>query len=879
MIKVDNLNKYYFKGKDNELHVINNTSLELPSSGLISLVGKSGSGKTTLLNVIGGLDKAKGTITYDDIVVKNYDMNKIDKYRKDNIGYIFQSYNLLPNETVYDNLRIALELVDITDPKEIDKRIEYTLKRVGMFKYRKKQTFALSGGQQQRISIARALAKGSKIIIADEPTGNLDSENTLEVMNILKKISKNTLVLLVTHDLQIAKFFSDKIIEVKDGKIEKEYFNNEANSLSLDSMNKIYLKDYNLHEAKTDYGTIKLYTDQNEFNINFDIIVRNGNVYIQADKQIKLVETSNLEIINDHYKDISYSNYELNDYDNSWFVSKKRNFIDRVSSFTNYAKDSINSFLHSSKKMKFINSAFLLMGVLLGLAVICLINFTTKDTSSFVYADDYHIITSENHTFFKDPIETIKSNYVNGNIDNLSFCAEDSVLTFKHHYTFNKNISIKSSLMVVRYINSIDDYLICGNKPTEINHVVIDMVTADEILSHYGNNAKYEDLIGKQVSIYDNVYLDVVISGITSASRRVVYISDTLYTKWACPVGGGLFGNKRYYVNEVDKDGNPLYEVVEGRDLNSLDTSDNKEALVNYYYDGDFKWINGEEYIQLSSGYYKVVGYYKYKDNTFNVGDNEVITNIPNPNVINASNGMCLNDDEYTVVEGRKPQGVDECMVSVYTGIEVGEIYYGRKVVGKYNGTERALSTLYVVDTDTYLLSKNKYNNLCFTVNGNLELEDYEEVISMLDYDIKMDEENEESNVKLFELLAYILIGVSTLFIYLIIRSKMFSRIYDIGVYRSLGATKNKVRTIFGIDLLIVTTFTSLLGYLVILGIYNFTANSINDMLGQIMFQKNNIIVLSGIPFLYILNQIICMILLSNLMRKTPSEICAKYDI
>ncbi|MDE6241732.1 MAG: ATP-binding cassette domain-containing protein, partial [Anaeroplasmataceae bacterium] len=104
MIKIEHLNKYYHKGKDNEIHVINDASLELPSTGLISFLGVSGSGKTTLLNVIGGLDKAKGSISYDDLKIENYKMHQVDCFRSKEIGYVFQNYNLLLEETVYSNL-------------------------------------------------------------------------------------------------------------------------------------------------------------------------------------------------------------------------------------------------------------------------------------------------------------------------------------------------------------------------------------------------------------------------------------------------------------------------------------------------------------------------------------------------------------------------------------------------------------------------------------------------------------------------------------------------------------------------------------------------------------------------------------------------------
>ena len=213
MIKLVKVNKYFNRFKKNENHVINNTSFELGRSGLVSLLGESGSGKTTLLNAIGGLDNiSSGSIYIDGKKLSRFSYFK-DKIRTLKIGYIFQNYNLIDNMSVFDNIALSLRMIGIKDKEEIKKRVNYVLEKIDMYRYRKRPASALSGGQRQRVGIARAIVKNPDVIIADEPTGNLDSKNTIEVMNIIKTISQEKLVILVTHEKPLAMFYSDKIIE------------------------------------------------------------------------------------------------------------------------------------------------------------------------------------------------------------------------------------------------------------------------------------------------------------------------------------------------------------------------------------------------------------------------------------------------------------------------------------------------------------------------------------------------------------------------------------------------------------------------------------------------------------------------------------------
>lgn len=222
MIFANNLRKNY-----GTIEVINDTTLKLPKKGMVAFLGESGSGKTTLVNVLGGLDSYKsGSISYDDTKFLKYQMDKVDTYRRNHFGYIFQNYNILEDKTVSENLLLALHIIGIYDEKECEKRIKNALEAVGLYKFRKKLAGALSGGQMQRVSIARALVKHNDVIIADEPTGNLDSESTRQIIRILKKLSINSLIILVTHDISLANTYADYIYHIKDGKISDYKENN-----------------------------------------------------------------------------------------------------------------------------------------------------------------------------------------------------------------------------------------------------------------------------------------------------------------------------------------------------------------------------------------------------------------------------------------------------------------------------------------------------------------------------------------------------------------------------------------------------------------------------------------------------------------------------
>ena len=236
MLKLENIRKNYKVGKI-ETEVLKDISLEFGSNKLVSILGPSGCGKTTLLNILGGLDiPTSGNVYIEEQNIKNYSNRQLDSYRNSIIGFIFQNACLIKNLTVKENIELALHLSGV-NRKERIKKVKEVLKKVNIQHLINKKAKYLSGGEQQRVAIARAIINNPKIILADEPTGSLDSKNASDVMEILKEISKEYLVIMVTHNEELSNIYSDRIIKIKDGKVVSD-----VNVKTVEKNNKLNIK-------------------------------------------------------------------------------------------------------------------------------------------------------------------------------------------------------------------------------------------------------------------------------------------------------------------------------------------------------------------------------------------------------------------------------------------------------------------------------------------------------------------------------------------------------------------------------------------------------------------------------------------------------------
>lgn len=294
MIRVENIEKFYRKNKKNPLHVLKKINLDFPKSGLISIVGESGSGKTTLLRAISGLTSFdKGRVVYEGRVCLNAGKSEIEEYANKNFAFVFRNEYMKKELSVEQNLYDALKMYHLSE-EIIYERISTVLEIVGMSKYKNRFVCDLSGGQVQRIAIARAIVKSPKIIFADEPTGNLDEENSILIMQVLKALSKKCLVILVSHERQLVEYFSDRIIELHEGRIISDEINEAYNPLKTMELKNIYLGDYQKQEETIGNLCVQSYSKNDICPSQvIKIICKNNKLFVQCSEEITVLGEDN----------------------------------------------------------------------------------------------------------------------------------------------------------------------------------------------------------------------------------------------------------------------------------------------------------------------------------------------------------------------------------------------------------------------------------------------------------------------------------------------------------------------------------------------------------------------------------------------------------
>ena len=619
MIKLRGVNKYFNKGKRNEIHVINDTTLNLGTKGLVALLGPSGCGKTTMLNAIGGLDKVNGgDIFVDGVKITGRSTSKVDEIRNLNIGYIFQDYKLVDNMTVYENVAMVLRMIGIRDEEEIRKRIEYILQTLGIYRYRNRMADMLSGGERQRVGIARAIAKNPKIIIADEPTGNLDSANTIEIMNIIKAISRNRLVVLVTHEVELARFYASRIIELKDGKVEADYENKTDDNLDYRLDNKFYLRDFEKQESLRDGDVSVNFYGGADDDLNIDIVIKNGNIYIKSkeDRRIEVIDSNSaIEFVDDHYKEIDKSLYEEYDFDfdkvvDSEIKQKYSSIIGFLPSLARGFKKIVNYPL--IKKLLFVG--FLLAGV-----------FITYSLSS-IYAsldvkDEDFISSNKDYLTVEIPKLSTEKYLEYENMDSVAYMFPKSAnINMKFKMDFYYQTSYAQSVMTGSLTdkNTIGESdLISGRLPENPQEIAVDKLTLMRLLNQptlkQVGISDIQQMLGKKLSM--DSMKDFEIVGITDKNQPLIYADPSMFIPM-------IYNSADQETYDDTADGDKTAKIIYDYQTYDAEYTVKKGRLPENDYEtivplsmSEQMPLNKEIDVKVNDRKLKVVGYYESPEN------------------------------------------------------------------------------------------------------------------------------------------------------------------------------------------------------------------------------------------------------------------------
>lgn len=810
MIRLEHVNKYFNKGKKNEIHVINDLNLMLNNNGLVCLLGPSGCGKTTILNAVGGLDKVRnGKIYIDDERITKRSIKKIDKIRNLKVGYIFQDYKLIDSLSVFDNVALVLKMIGIKDKDEIKKRVDYVLETLNIYRYRYRLASMLSGGERQRVAIARAIVKDPDIILADEPTGNLDSKNTLEIMNIIKCISKKRLVILVTHEVNLAKFYADRIIELEDGKVIKDYENETKDFLDYRLENNIYLKDIKYHNDFNDkLNKISVYNDNN--NLDITLVVKNGNIYIKSNsnEKIEVIDSnSNVNLIDDHYKKIDYD--EVSKYEFNFDKVINNNYKKKYSSIYNLKSMITSGFKKISNYSPI--KKFLLLGYMA--ASMFILFSIARMASAFVINDEDFVKSNNNYVSVAvGKIDEKKYNDILS-VPGIKYAViGDSLVGFKITYnTLLQNYDV-SDLLVgsISGLSLISDKdLIYGEMPKNDYEVVVDIMSAKTLFDSE-NHAKSagllseKDLIGMNISV-DNVK-DFKIVGITDLKSPSIYIKENLIVD---VVNNTSYQDSSddYYFPVADKDSNYAnYETYDYTLKNGRVPSGDYEVLVNYDLK-DLYELNKNIDTKINGKKLKVVGYYVTKNN-----DNNIL--IVNSKMIT-----------YTLFD---------------------------------NNSTMTLAT----DNKDELVSK-------------LQEKDYNAINS---YDKNRNDYIKENKASVNSIIVFtsVILAISLIEIYLMIRSSFLSRIKEVGIYRAIGVKKSDIYKMFASEIMAIN-LTATLGGIILMGAILYNVSKMKVLGSMVVLNGTTVGLALLISFGF--NLIMGLIPVYRVVRKRPSEILARHDI
>lgn len=810
MIKVNNLHKYYNMGRKNEQHVLNNINLEFGNTGLVCILGESGSGKTTLLNTIGGLDDfSNGTLQIGDTTLSCYKHKITGPVRNDYFGYIFQNYYLLQDYSVSYNVKLALNRYNLTE-KEKDERTRYILDMLGIGRYKNKPVSKLSGGQKQRVSIARALVKAPDIILADEPTGNLDEENTIRTMTILKKVSKECLVLLVTHERRIANFFADRIIEIYDGKVVHDE-NNISESYERSDDSNIYLKEFEQDNFSNEYAKFNIYHKKHEAppSIKINMVWKDGKLYLQNLMDYDIVtegEENGIQILDKERPRLDIDNIENISYD----LSKLPVRGDAKLPFHEIWKMAYTNIQLIGKKQLFITIILVAAAVMLSLTVAKLSNMASLNKEKFVSTDSHYLrMDFKNISVYRANDQKQVLKYAWKYLDKSDYgdaFFSPNVSIYIRGEGFEQIENIRQQINNVSYVSleHLDkDSLVYGRMPEKRNEVVVDLQVIKNLMDSKGVvSSNFETpgaFIGATLKTA-RISLKLKIAGISNTHEPAIYSGQNILLE---------FPQTHYNIANVSE-----LQAEKPGEFKDLKLAGN-EILIR---EGLYNTLNEE------------------KKEYFTIGD----------------------DDEHVYdIAGTFPDSIGIDYVLSDTGcrnIRDIMIYEYKTCMLYTDNIEQAKQKIKSIKDSSMNIFKLK-----LTVPYQEEIKAYKEA--------------DTSDTKASMLITAVIVVLSVIMVYFTIKSNALSRSEELVVYSLLGISRNSILKSYVLEMVFLTSYTSLPAVLITSGVIKFIG-SIPSLEINMLFPWWSVLLL--LTAIYIIHIIISIIPVYGILSKPPATLAVK---
>jgi len=855
--------KYYRRGKSNEIHVMDQINLELPERGMVAVFGPSGCGKTTLLNAIGGLDAiGSGSI---ELFGQNI-REDTDTLRNRYVGYIFQNYNLNVQETVYENVADALRLCGMTEESAIKPRVMAALSGVDMDKYRDRLPDTLSGGQQQRVAIARAIVKSPAIILADEPTGNLDEQNTVMVMDILKELSKTRLVLLVTHEANLVDYYCDRVIEIVDGRVVSDRENEGANGYVERSKNDIYLGELEKTEINADGVQIECYGDPREVKLR--IVCANGKLYLKSETPSLRVldESAEIRLVDGVFHNTPRAEGEspaTGRVDMSAFTPVEGSRYGRLYHFRNALGAAWReNFARKKKGAKMLRISLFLLSVVL-------VFMAATGTASLRQLAEIRGEHSEQIFFVPiEPTEDYSAVWAHIGEHGMDYARliGDSYLSATDYLTFRttafmtasgSQVSARGYVLDMTHADELP--LVCGT--TELSgegDIVITTAFADELIESATVSyiEDYADLIGlvssHRLSVAGkDIFIRVV--GVVDSEESNFYLSSlsaafyVLQNQFYLPVYPVSL--QSFYKGEV-KDGEAVFlpaigtvaNIGEGEDLMVLGRSF-RVTKVNAFEQPKFEIIPDDDGGSIIIDYDSELTEEEIKDNwllDYEVGtDYEMLY----------ENCLVVSDADYIRLAYSAGKTDDRLAVPFYTYKFDGGAYHSHHLMIHASDPEAA---------EAYL--SDAFGDALITPSAVMDE-------MLLDY---------RDGIVATAVTLAVLLVLMCLCIFGIMRSSFMSRVKEVGILRSIGVTKRNLLFRFAVETALLMVLTVLLGYL--LSAWFIVSLSDAPLFSSVFYFPAwlSIAMLAVIAAAGLFFGVLPAMLL---LRKTPSEILAKYDV